>query len=49
MKFKRLCEKQESPVTGIKVHCLDKDYKNRKICVKYGKNIRYLRHENSDS
>lgn len=31
MKFKNLCEKQESPVTGVMAHCLDKDYKNRKI------------------
>ncbi len=31
MKFKNLCEKQESPVTGVTAHCLDKDYKNRKI------------------
>lgn len=31
MKFKNLCEKQESPVTGVMAHCLDKYYKNRKI------------------
>jgi len=46
MKFKTLCEKQENPLKGISIECLDKTFRNQRIIETCEKRIRKFFVEN---